>query len=215
MADDSDDEIMSDCIVDDVGDDDVEVDSIYDSQNSSVDSDSDVSDDSSALRRKRLRTLPPSATASAPATGGKFSPHPLLPQVVKFPPHPLLSQLVKFLPHPLLHQVVKFPPHPPLYQVLLVPLHAYVAGQSSSTAGRDLLVKCTSKTLTGKNGKWWSTKPVVRSSSRAPRRNLLPTFNYALPSQRYVNPTPSRCFEDFFTIDILDEFPYTQTPTLP
>lgn len=158
MADESDNEIMSDSSIDDVdNDDDVEVDSIYDSQNSSVDSDSDASDDPPTPRRKCLRTLPASATTSAPHAGGQ------------------------------------------------VPSTVSVAGQSSSTIGRDLLVKFTSKTLTSKNGHRWSTKPVVRSSTRAPRRNLLPACNFASPTQRYVDPNPTRCFEDFFTVAILDE----------
>ncbi|XP_066984701.1 piggyBac transposable element-derived protein 4-like [Macrobrachium rosenbergii] len=31
------------------------------------------------------------------------------------------------------------------------------------------------------------------------------TCNFASPTQRYVDPNPTRCFEDFFTVAILDE----------
>lgn len=45
--------------------------SIYDSHDSTVDSDSDVSIDLPAPPRERLRKLPQSSTASAPTTGGE------------------------------------------------------------------------------------------------------------------------------------------------
>lgn len=71
MADDSDNDIMSDSSVDDIDDGDLEIDSIYDSHDSTVDSDSDVSVDLPAPPRKRPRKLSSSSTASAPTTGGE------------------------------------------------------------------------------------------------------------------------------------------------